>query len=85
MRYCSDPYLEHKAYQNYIQLCIRCIKGKKVHVYVDGETFKDVILADEDQGYVVIPKKNNSGSLLIGDDGNIMTEIVHGRVEVRVE
>lgn len=51
-------------------------------VTLDGNIVKGVITADENLGYVVVYMKDSWGYPAIGDNGTLIEQKQHGRVEI---
>jgi len=75
---------DKEAYQNYITLLTKCKCGQKVCVYLDNKRINEVILADDVEGWVGIPKKDANNQLMVDDCGNLITETLYGKVEVKI-
>jgi len=56
----------------------------KRYVYLDNKHINEVILADDVEGWVVIPKKDANNQLMVDDCGNLITETLYGKVEVKI-
>lgn len=75
---------DKEAYQNYITLLTKCKYGQKVCVYLDNNRINEVVLADDVEGWVVIPKKGANNQLMVDGCGNLTTETIYGKVEVKI-
>ena len=53
-------------------------------VYLDNKRINEVILAGDVEGWVVIPKKDANNQLMVDDCGNLITETLYGKVEVKI-
>lgn len=73
-RYSSDP--NDPGYQNWLDA------GRKVYVYVNRLLYDDVVVADEDEGFIIRHKRNEYGTVTLVD-GEIPTETIRGRVVVK--
>lgn len=55
--------------------------GREVRIKLDGEEITGVLTADEEQGLIVRPKRDEL-HLLISKNGEIVLEEVRGKVEI---
>ena len=60
------------------------VTARDFYIYLDGKLIEDVVTADEGLGYILRYKHNDDGEIYT-DEGEIATEELYGKVEIKRE
>lgn len=85
MKYCVDNETDSLAYWNYVALLTKLKFGQKLKVYFNEDAMPEVLECDDEEGYLVIPERDDQGQIVVTDSGNLQTLKLYGKVEVRIE
>lgn len=59
--------------------------ARYVIVYLDDKEVKYTITADEEQGVVILPRRDVNGNMLYDGNGNVDIETMYGRVRISLD
>jgi hypothetical protein len=71
-----------KADPGYADFCRLRSEGRKIFVTLNGDVVPRVIAADSVEGWVIRPALNANGRMYCDRDGDLITELLTGKVSV---